>query len=253
MPSRVVRESILHSDRYHSVSIEGRLFFFEALLTADDYGLLHLSPTWLKMHCPVVQSLTRERLLGLIDELMDVDLIRVYEVDGTRYGYIPRFRNWPQAVKPKFPIPPDEIGGSEIKQLIEKRHNGKGRSKVSKGNESSVSIPSRLGETETETETEEKKTHGPAGPVDPVGPTLADRIFTEGLRLLTSSGESTAKARGVLAKVRKLAGDEKAVALIATASAKSPALSDPASWLLKAANGSSPNAIEERRNQSAFF
>jgi len=120
MPNRIIREGVLDSERYHQLVLEARLLFFELLLSADDYGLLHLAPAWLCRRSPLAQSVKPEHLLKLIADLCDSDLLRIYAVDGVRYGYIPRFGNLPRALKPRFPIPPDSLGGNEIRGLMEK-------------------------------------------------------------------------------------------------------------------------------------
>jgi len=123
MPNRIIREGVLFSERYHELGLEARLLFFELLLSADDYGLVHLSPAWLRMHCPIAQAIDRGRLLKLIAELCDAHLLITYQHLLITYGYIPRFGNAPRARRPKFPIPPDSLGGNEIKDLMQKLHS----------------------------------------------------------------------------------------------------------------------------------
>lgn len=52
MPSRIIRDAILHSERYHSIGVEAKVLFFELLLNADDYGLVPMGHIFLRMHCP---------------------------------------------------------------------------------------------------------------------------------------------------------------------------------------------------------
>jgi hypothetical protein len=155
MPNRIIRDGLLSSDRYHEVGIEGRLLFFELLLTADDYGLISLSPVFLRMRCPTCSGKQKEFISKLIGELVDVDLLRRYESGGSAYGYIPRFGNTPRAKKPKYPTPPEGIGGNDINKLISEMHSRR----CAYAMQMQANAPET--ETETETETEKPKTKTP--------------------------------------------------------------------------------------------
>ena len=50
MPSRVIRDGLLDSPRWHSVSTEARCFFIALLLLADDFGLTILTPLYIGRH-----------------------------------------------------------------------------------------------------------------------------------------------------------------------------------------------------------
>jgi hypothetical protein len=122
MPNRIIRETLLDSERYNAVTIDARLLYVELLLVADDYGLANLSPVFLRRRTSIAAGLSAEAIEALLTQLVDQDMLRKYEVDGLSLAFIPRYRNWPQSLKPRWPLPPDEIGGSEVKELIEKRH-----------------------------------------------------------------------------------------------------------------------------------
>ena len=162
MPNRVVRGEILRSERYHEVGETARLLFFELLLVADDYGLLHLAPVALRMSCPSALNRTYDQMTKLMAELHDADLIRVYEVKGARYGFIPRFGNYPKARKPKYPLPGDSASLKEINELVSKR-----QSRVTPDAppmQSRGTASEHETETETETETEERERGGREAP-----------------------------------------------------------------------------------------
>lgn len=107
MPTRMVRDSVLDSDRYHAVDKTARLAYLEMLLCADDFALLPLSDTYLDRHCTAFLGLGKQARDTLLISLMDVDLVRLYDVAGARFAYIPRFGNAPRARKPKWPMPPE--------------------------------------------------------------------------------------------------------------------------------------------------
>ena len=124
MPNRVIREAILDSDRYHSLaSAETRLLFFELILLADDYGLTQMQSSFLRRRTSACSGRSDEAIARMCLDLADADLVRVYEVSGNRYGYIPRFRSnvgGRMHKQPKWPLPPDRTSFNEIKALQEK-------------------------------------------------------------------------------------------------------------------------------------
>lgn len=108
MPNRVIREALLDSPRYWSVTDEARLLFIHLLLLADDFGLVSLAPVFIRRRA-FDQPPSPEDIEALIEALAGADLIRVYEDDGARYAYIPRFRQQLRIVRPKHPMPPPEL------------------------------------------------------------------------------------------------------------------------------------------------
>src|SRR5574337_757842 len=147
MPNRIIRDSLLDSERYlglaHAVERE---LFLELVLLADDYGLVPLGSAFLARRTPACSGMTSEQSTKVVIALADVDLIRVYTSEsGSRFAYIPRFGNAPRSRKPKWPMPPDAIGGKEIKDLQQKR--------IANADKCGANAP----ETETETETEKDK------------------------------------------------------------------------------------------------
>jgi hypothetical protein len=155
MPNRILRDSLLDSERYLSLSsAEARLLFVEMLLLADDYGLMPAGWMFISRRTSVGLGKPRAAVEPLLLELADADLIRLYRVDNLStgagwYAYIPRFNNWPRSTKSKWPLPPDELGGNEIKHLQQKRS----ASEVHRQCVRSASAR----ETETETESEEEE------------------------------------------------------------------------------------------------
>jgi hypothetical protein len=123
VPNRIIRDSLLDSDRYHELThVAERLLFIELLLIADDYGLMPLGHAFVRRRATAAANTSAEQFTRMLSALADVDLLRVYvDEKGNRYGYLPRFGNWPRALKSRWPLPPDELGGLEIKALMAKR------------------------------------------------------------------------------------------------------------------------------------
>jgi hypothetical protein len=109
MPSRVIREGLLDSQRYWSVSIEARQLFFHLMLIADDFGLVSLAPVHIRRRC-FDDAPSQQRIDKQIEQLVDADLIRLYSAgDGlaaARYAFIPRYRQTLRIEKSRVPVLP---------------------------------------------------------------------------------------------------------------------------------------------------
>ena len=108
MPTRMIREGLLDSERYASISNDGRLFFHHLMLLADDFGCVSLSPAFLRRRC-FYDAPTNERISRLICELADADLIRTYDADRHALAFIPRFRQRLKRATLKYAIPPEQL------------------------------------------------------------------------------------------------------------------------------------------------
>ena len=108
MPTRMIRESVLDSERYLSVSESERLLFLHLCLLADDLGCISLASAFVGRRA-FSERPGEVRLNKMIQALADVDLIRVYEHSGARYAFIPRFRQRLQRETLRYPAPPFEM------------------------------------------------------------------------------------------------------------------------------------------------
>ena len=105
MPARLIRDDILESERVQTLPVEARWLFVSVLLTADDVGLLELTPFKMARQ----SGLDIKMVPALIQLLADVDLIRCYEAGEKRYGFIPRFRQRLQIKRCRHPLPPASL------------------------------------------------------------------------------------------------------------------------------------------------
>lgn len=108
MPSRMIREGLLDSQRYWSVPIDARQLFVHLMLLADDFGLVSLAPVFIRRRA-FADAPSQSKIDKLIAELERVDLLRTYEVEGVRYGFIPRFRQILRIEHAKHPMPPSAL------------------------------------------------------------------------------------------------------------------------------------------------
>ena len=105
MPCRLIRDDMLESERVLALPVEARWLYVTILLSADDLGLFEATAFKLARRSDIKRE-TGEHLLTM---LADSDLVRLYEVDGKRYGFIPRFRQRIQIKRMKHPAPPDAL------------------------------------------------------------------------------------------------------------------------------------------------
>lgn len=110
---------MLESESILSLPIEARWFYVTILLSADDVGLFEATSFKLARRADINRDIG-EKLLCM---LADNDLVRLYEVNGKHYGFIPRFRQRIQIKRIKHPAPPaalmidDEDASSKINHL----------------------------------------------------------------------------------------------------------------------------------------
>lgn len=105
MPCRLIRDEMLDSERVLALPVEARWLYVTILLSADDLGLFEATSFKLARRADIKRE-AGEKLLTM---LADSDLVRLYDIDGKRYGFIPRFRQRIQIKRLKHPAPPDAL------------------------------------------------------------------------------------------------------------------------------------------------
>jgi hypothetical protein len=154
MPTRLIREALLDSERYWSTTIEARQLFIHLMLLADDVGCVSLAPVFVSRRC-FDDRPNREKVDLLLQQLHDVDLLRIYEHEGGRYGFIPRFRQRIQIRRLKHPLPPAALlhGDLDAQEKIQSINN---QTEKSPAEQRQVSA-GQLSEAKTEAEAEAKE------------------------------------------------------------------------------------------------
>jgi hypothetical protein len=109
MPDRIVRDELLTSERYWSVSIEAQRLFVHLILVVDNLSRFSGKNYTIRATCFPGQPIEPEKLERMLAELHDVDLIRMYVVDAERYLFLPRSGQRLRYRTSKFPSPPNEI------------------------------------------------------------------------------------------------------------------------------------------------
>ena len=115
MPTRMIRDGILTSERINALSELAELFYRRLMSVVDDYGRFHASPTLLRASCyPLRLDKVREPLIQKwIAECVQQRLIRLYSVENKNYLQLETFEQRING-KSKFPEPnqsPPEFPG----------------------------------------------------------------------------------------------------------------------------------------------
>lgn len=122
MPNRMIRDGLIESEAVLSLPVEARWLFVTIMLGADDLGLFEATEFKLARRADINRDLAGRLLLMLADS----DLIRLYEVGGKRYGFIPKFRQRLQIKSARHPLPPkalysdDDDASKKINNLTSK-------------------------------------------------------------------------------------------------------------------------------------
>ena len=120
MPNRILKESICSSDNLASLPFEAEAFFYRLMVQCDDFGRMDARSSVLRARCYQVQldAVDADDIAKWLQELIDADLVWLYESDGKRYL---QMTNWDKhqqrrAQYSKYPDPLAE--GSHRLQMI---------------------------------------------------------------------------------------------------------------------------------------
>lgn len=96
MPNRIIRESLLESDRWIELHDNtARVCYLVLLLSADDIGNMEASGPRLRRLWREYGVDTDAKVSAVLQTLMDADLARVYEdARKKRHLHVPRFRQY---------------------------------------------------------------------------------------------------------------------------------------------------------------
>lgn len=110
MPSRIVREGILTSERVNALSPNAELFYRRLMSVVDDFGRYSANLTLLRASCyPLkLDSVKEDSISKHLTECADARLIVLYTVGGKAYLEMQDFRQQVRAKDSKFPAPAEQ-------------------------------------------------------------------------------------------------------------------------------------------------
>lgn len=111
MPSRIIREGIITSDRVNKLDYPAEVFYRRLLNRVDDHGLFDARPSVLLASLyPLQLSKVREaNIERWLTEVESARLVRLYAVDGKKFLQVLDTK-WPTRSEPKYPLPPNSNG-----------------------------------------------------------------------------------------------------------------------------------------------
>jgi len=118
MPDRILRDELLTSERYWSVSIEAQRLFVHLVLCVDDTARFSGKNYTIRAACYPGQSVDPGKLEKLLLELVDTDLVRLYTVGMDRFIFLPRSKQRLRYVRSRYPAPPNEINDISLKKSV---------------------------------------------------------------------------------------------------------------------------------------
>ena len=151
MPTRMVRQELLNSDRFLALPDDThKLCFIYLLLAADDAGNMEGSNNRLFRLWRDCNVKTIKKVAIISEKLAEVDLIRTYENQNKVYVHIPRFNQRMRHLKRI--CPPPAWQENEIKQQLNNKNDGRttGERRSNDGRTSDDRRPKRREEKRSE-------------------------------------------------------------------------------------------------------
>ena len=108
MPTRLLREGILSSDRIDQLDAPAEVFYRRLMSKVDDHGLFDARPSILRSSCfPLRSDRVREAdITRWMAACQKAGVIALYQHDGKPYLQMLDTR-WEARSKPKYPLPTD--------------------------------------------------------------------------------------------------------------------------------------------------
>lgn len=108
MPSRLIREGVLDSERIFRAGEAAEVLFMRLMLVADDHGRFDGRVSVICRRCWPIGGPTEKDVLDRLVALTENGLVTTYEVDGKPFIYIPNFNQRLRTKTSKYPEPPND-------------------------------------------------------------------------------------------------------------------------------------------------
>jgi len=110
MPTRLLREGIISSDRVNELDAPEEVFYRRLMSKVDDHGLFDARPSMLRASLyPLKLDRVREADISRwMAACQKAGLIVLYEADGKQCLCLLK-TGWEKRSKPKYPLPPENI------------------------------------------------------------------------------------------------------------------------------------------------
>lgn len=111
MPSRIIREGILTSERVDLLSEPAEVFYRRLMSVVDDFGRFHAKPSLLRSYCYPLRThkVDEEQISQHLAECVASGLILIYGQSSKQYLQLIDFKQQVRAKESKYPGPPAEL------------------------------------------------------------------------------------------------------------------------------------------------
>lgn len=118
VPNRELREGIKSSGVINDLSDRGFRVYINVISSADDFGLLEWSPTWVKAEALPLLAWTLAEVSEAMADVAAKKAVRLYESAGKQYAAVEKWEQRRWAKKPKCPEPPWGLEAGDGKSHI---------------------------------------------------------------------------------------------------------------------------------------
>lgn len=125
MPTRILRDGILTSERVNSLDWEAEVFYRRLLSVGDDFGLFDARAAILRpsLYPLKLDQMRETNIQRCLNDCAAAGLVRLYEVNGKQYGVIVNYgQRIRKESKPRYPVTPEVAElFSDFQQVAELR------------------------------------------------------------------------------------------------------------------------------------
>ncbi len=110
MPTRILRDGILTSERVNTLDWEAEVFYRRLLSLGDDFGLFDARPAILRpsLYPLKLDQMRETNIQRCLNDCSAAGLVRLYEVKGKQYGVIVNYgQRIRKESKPRYPVTPE--------------------------------------------------------------------------------------------------------------------------------------------------
>ena len=168
MPNRVIRDSILSSRQVEKLDWFQQVLLVRLILSCDDYGRYFAAPDIIRSYLfGIHPGVTLDQVTEGMERLEELGFLFTYGVEGEIYCTFPQWTKYQvcRTRREKFPAPPSEAPGQELKKFAHKFHDAKqdsiGTAPETKPAPNPIQSESEI-ESEIKSESE-AESEGPAG------------------------------------------------------------------------------------------
>lgn len=166
MPNRVIRDSILSNRQVEKLDWFQQVLLVRLILSCDDYGRYFAAPDIIRSYLfGISPGVTLDQVTEGMERLEELGFLFTYGVEGEIYCTFPQWSKYQvcRTRREKFPAPPSEAPGQELKKFAHKFHDAK-QDSIGTAPETKPAPNPIQSESEIESQSEaESESKGPAG------------------------------------------------------------------------------------------